>query len=222
MKKTSAILIFVIALLIMLGCSLFTGIGERISETKATVDDVATKVEQGRNLIGTAEGVATQVGESGFLETVQNLATEVDESGMLATIQAITTEQGPVIRGTIQAIATQEVPALIATAQAIATEFSEGQGTIPSDIPVIDSSLEQLVTNSRIISYQTAVQFINVVDFYRIEMPLNEWVEQENSSFIAENTAVLEFTKNDKSATVTLSTNPLNDHTIVLITIQNK
>ncbi len=222
MKKTSAILFFLIALLIMLGCSLFTGISERISVTKATVDDVATKVEQGRNLIGTAEGVATQVRESGVLGTVQSLATEVDESGMLATIQAITTEQGPVIRGTIQAIATQEVPALIATAQAIATEFSEGQGTIPSDIPVIDSSLENLVANSRIISYQTAVPFINVVDFYRIEMPLNEWGEQENDSFLAQNTAVLAFTKNVKSATVTLSTNPLNNHTIVLITIHNK
>ena len=206
----------------ILGCSLFNGVSERISNTKATVDDVATKVEQGRNLIGTAQGVATQVGESGFLETIQNLATEVDESGMLATVQAIATEQGPVILGTVQAYATQEGPALIATVQAAATEFSENQGAIPEDIPVIDSNVEQLIANSRLISYQTAIPFINVVDFYRIEMPLNEWLEQENSSFVAENTAVLVFNKNNRSATVTLSTNPLNDHTIVLITVQSK
>jgi len=221
MKKTIAISFFGIILVTILGCSLFNGVSERISNTKATVDDVATKVEQGRNLVGTAQGVATQVGESGFLETVQNLATEVDESGILATVQAIATEQGPVILGTVQAFATQEGPALIATVQAVATEFSENQGTIPEDIPVIDSSAEQLVANSRLISYQTAIPFINVVDFYRIEMPLNEWLEQENGSFVAGNTAVLVFNKNNRSATVTLSTNPLNDHTIVLITVQS-
>ncbi len=222
MKKTLAISIFGIALLTILGCSLFNGVSERLSNTKATVDDVATKVEQGRNLVGTAQGVATQIGESSFLETVQNLATEVDESGILATIQAVATEQGPVILGTVQALATQEGPAFIATAQAIATELSESQGSLPEDIPLIDGSLEQFVANSQIISYQTAIPFINVVDFYRIEMPLNEWLEQENSSFVAENTAVLIFNNNNRSATVTLSTNPLNDHTIVLITVQSK
>ncbi|MCK4724965.1 MAG: hypothetical protein KAT29_04150 [Anaerolineales bacterium] len=222
MNKTLAISFFGIVLMTILGCSLFNGVSERISNTKATVDDVATKVEQGRNLVGTAQGIATQVGESGFLETIQNLATEVDESGMLATVQAIATEQGPVILGTIQAYATQEGPALIATVQAAATEFSENQGTIPEDIPVIDSSAEQLVANSRLISYQTAIPFINVVDFYRIEMQLNEWLEQENDSFVAGKTAVLVFNKNNRAATVTLSTNPLNDHTIVLITVQSK
>ena len=206
----------------ILGCSLFNGVSERISNTKATVDDVATKVEQGRNLVGTAQGVATQIGESSFLETMQNLATEVDETGMLATIQAIATEQGPMILGTIQAVATQEGPAILATAQAIATELSESQGTIPEDIPLINGSLEQFVANSKIISYQTAIPFINVVDFYRIEMPLNGWLEQETSSFVAKNTAVLVFKKNNHSATVTLSSNPLNDHTIVFITVQSK
>ena len=182
MNRTLGTSLFGIVLMTILGCSLFNGVSERISNTKATVDDVATKVEQGRNLVGTAQGVATQVGESDFLETVQNLATEVDESGILATIQAVATEQGPVILGTVQAFATQEGPALIATAQAVATEFSESQGTIPEDIPMINNSPEQFVANSRLISYQTAIPFINVVDFYRIEMQLNEWLEHKNDS----------------------------------------
>ncbi len=98
-----------------LGCGLVTGVGEQISGVKGTVGAVATDVQTGRDVIGTARAIATSVGGSGLIETAQALATGVGDSGFLSTAQAFATEQGPELMATLQAFATDQGPGLMET-----------------------------------------------------------------------------------------------------------
>jgi hypothetical protein len=209
-------------LFISLGCSLINGVGESLTQTKATAEHIATQVQKGRDAIETAQGFATQVGESGFLETLQAAATDVGETGIFETAQAFATQQGPSLLGTAQAIATQEGPSMIATVQALGTDLSESLGEAPEDIPIVGGERENVFESKETVSYMTPMPFQLVVGFYKNEMPLNGWTPIQEGSFEAEHTAVLHFAKPERGATVTLTTNPLTDDTIVLVTIQSK
>ena len=80
---------------VTLGCGLFTNAAEQISGVKETVGSVATDVQTGRDILGTAKAIVTDVGGSGLIETAQALATGVGDSGFLSTAQAFATQQGP-------------------------------------------------------------------------------------------------------------------------------
>ncbi len=221
-KSNRYVLMLALLLFIGLGCNLFSGISERYNETKATAEHVATQVQEGREMVATVQGLATEVGESGLLATVQAVATDVDESGLYETAQAFATEQGPVLLGTARAIATQEGPGMIATIQALATDFSESLGEAPADIPIVGGEIDNLIESSETVSYITPLPFDLVLGFYKNEMPLLGWAPVETGTFEAEHTAVLHFDKPDRRTSITLTTNPLTDQTIVLVTIQPK
>lgn len=211
-----------ILLFVSLGCSLFNGLGENIRQTKATGEYIVTQVNKGVEAVETAQGFATQVGESGFLATLQAAATEVGETGIFETAQAIATQQGPSLLATAQAIATQEGPGMIATVQALSTDLSESIGEAPEDIPIIPGEKGNLYESKATVSYTTSMPFQLAVGFYKNEMPLRGWTPVQEGSFEAEHTAVLHFVKPPRGATVTLTANPLTDDTIVLVTIQSQ
>lgn len=141
----SVILIFVFA------CRVFSGVQERVDKTRSTAESVATDIQQGRDLVGTARAITTQVGGPGLIQTAQALATQADESGLLSTAQAFATEQGPGLIETVLAVATQEGPAILETAQAYITQSSPGNA--PEDIPIIDGQKEMFFQSSQLISY---------------------------------------------------------------------
>jgi len=59
----------------------------------------------------------------------------------------------------------------------------------------------------------------DVIDFYRNAMPNYGWSTGDDTSVLTSTYAVLSFMNADQRCTVTLSVNPLNDDTIVLISI---
>jgi len=121
------------------------------------------------------------------------LATEVEESGLVETAQALATEV--------------ETGGLEATAAALATEASGGGGitfgSAPEDVPVIPDN-STFFGSEDVVSYMSSVSFADAVDFYKKEMPNNGWSEAPGS---VETTgaAVLYFEKEGRKATVTIS-----------------
>jgi hypothetical protein len=202
-----------------LGCGLVTGVGEQISGVKGTVGAVATDVQTGRDVIGTARAIATSVGGSGLIETAQALATGVGDSGFLSTAQAFATEQGPELMATLQAFATDQGPGLMETAQAMGTAAAPLLGEAPADIPIVQGELENLISTRLLVTYGTAVDAGLVVDFYNNEMIANGWTKV-NEEALGDAITLLTFEKPGRLATVTVTDNTLTSKTMVVITIQ--
>ncbi|UCH61222.1 MAG: hypothetical protein JSV61_07000, partial [Anaerolineales bacterium] len=156
------------------------------------------------------------------VQTAQALATEVGDSGLLETAQAYATEQGPALLATAQALATEQGPGLRETTQALATQAALNLGGAPEDIPVVEGERQNFIASSQLVSYFTRLDFQQVVDFYQAQMPANGWSLLEEGIVQAENTATLNYVKADRLASVTLTVNPLDNQTIVVITIQNR
>jgi cytochrome c551/c552 len=225
--------VLVITLLLggSMACSLFSGISEQVSDVRATVDSAATAVQKGQDVIATVQSAATEVMGSGFAQTVEAVATQ-QGPGLIATAQAFATEQGPGFIETAQAFATQEGPGFIETAQAFATQ--EGPGLLetaqamatavagsnqapPEDIPIVSGTTENLYTTDEIVTYITPLDFQSVLAFYQQEMPANGWEADSTNTALTANTAVLQYDKVDRHATITLSES--DGKTVVLIII---
>ena len=223
MPKKPYRLAWIITLMISvtLGCGLFSGIGERISGTKATVGAVATDVQTGRDILGTARAIVTDVGGSGLLETAKALATGVGDSGFLSTAQAFATEQGPELMATLQAFATEQGPGLMETAQAMGTAAAPLLGEAPEDIPFVQGELENLVSTRLLVTYGTAIDSQLVVDFYNTEMVANGWTKVSEEA-LGDAITLLTFEKPGRLASVTVTSNTLTQKTMVVIAIQPK
>jgi len=221
MRKNHIKLIWVLTALIglSLACQSISAIREDYDQARGTVGSIATQAQQ----------VITQV---------QGIATQIDESDALATGRALATEHGPAVISTGQALATQVADEgylktaealvtqgsseLIPTIQAFATE-SLFPGPPPEDIPIFPGGdVTDLFTNQSVVSYYVDASLPDVVDFYKTTMPIFEWLEVSDDDEVMEGGALLKFFKPDRIATVTLTSNPVTDQTIVLITIRSQ
>lgn len=236
-KNAKKYLILAIMISFTLSCSLVSRIGDSFTESQETVQSVATQIQEGGNLLGTAQAIATDVGNSGLVATAQALATEVGESGFLETAQAFATEQSPKLLSTVESIATQEGPSLIETAQAlatqkapriketaqaIATKAAQTFGEAPPDIPVIGGDKENFIGSPELVSYITPLPIDQTMEFYLREMPGVGWTALSDNWFESDNLVVLNYIKADRVVSITLSTVPVGHQTIVMITIQQQ
>ncbi|HLA96943.1 MAG TPA: hypothetical protein VJL34_00700 [Anaerolineales bacterium] len=209
-------------IVMLLSVSLACNLGSQLDQARQTAQSVATEVQQGRDFLATSRAIATVVGGSGLIQTAQALATEVGDTGLLETAQAYATEQGPALLATAQALATQQGPGLRETAQALATRAALTLGDKPDDIPVVEGERQNYIASSQLVSYFTPLEFQQVVDFYRAQMPVNGWSPIEQGAVLTENTATLNYVKGERLVSITLTVNPLDNHTIVVITLQGQ
>ncbi len=222
-KQTLSIFLLLICVAsVSIACSLLSGITDKIGETKGTAQSVATDVQQGQTFFGTAKAIATELGDSNFMSTAKALATEAKDSGYLETAQAYITSEAPGALETLQAFATEQGPSLLQTGQAYATEISQNSGDLPSDIPVVSAENEMLFASQELVSYITPLDFQSVLSFYKNEMPNNGWTKFDQGWVENSNSAVIYFEKSDRSVSITLSINPVDNKTVVMITIQPK
>jgi hypothetical protein len=206
---------------VTLGCGLFTNVAEQITGVRATVGSVATDVQTGRDILGTARAIVTDVGGSGLLETAQALATGVGDSGFLSTAQAFATEQGPELQATLQSFATEQAPGLLETARAMGTAAAPLLGQAPADVPIVQGELENLVSTRLLVSYATAIDSTQVVAFYNTEMVANGWTKV-NEEALGDAITLLTFEKQGRTAMLTVTANSLTGKTTVVIVIQPK
>lgn len=192
--------------LFFLGCNLLNGFQRDLEGLKSTGAAIATQAKGGSEILATGQALATQLADSQLAETVMAVATEVSQSGVAETLQAFTTQQAPGLSETIQALLTQVPPVAPSP---------------PDDIPMIEGEKENLVITQSTIVYQVAKPFSEVVSFYKKEMPQNGWIYQPASSVELQSSAILNYTKENRLATISIDFNPANQKTIVTINLQN-
>jgi hypothetical protein len=171
----------------------------------------------------TALAVKTQVGgvidtSSSLLKTAQAFVNSQPE--LLETARALTTQLAP-LASTVVAV-DRDHPGLIQTSQAaIRREIPTGEP--PSDIPVLDSDqVYNFFGTSQYIFYTTPVLYPQVLEFYRTQMPENGWQYMDNKSHEYANAAELIYAKEARLATLNLSSNPLNQTSVVVIAIAKR
>jgi hypothetical protein len=170
-------------------------VGSDVEKAQATVQ---TGLEEGQQAVQTLQAVATQ------------------GAPMLATAQAFATQNAPLI-ATAQAIATEKGPEALETAQAAATQFAFGD--LPEDIPVVDrNTLTSFISSNVLVSFTTTLSFADVVDFYKQNMPNNDWSAVKLGSYQTNSSALLVYEKSDGKATVTI--NVVEGKVVVAIGIQ--
>jgi len=236
---------------ITLSCSAVSNLSGDVNGIKETAQSVGTSVESGRQLLETGKAVVTQVQGNELVQTAQAYATKQGPR-LEGTINAFATEQGPKVRGTMQAFATQQGPGLqetiqvfvtqqgpgleqtinalvtqqgpemLETGQAIATQVAASTGNLPTDIPLVEGEKDNLFKSDSLISYFTPLDLNTTKEFYTNEMPANGWTYVKEETAVENEVVLLYFDKPDRKASVTLSVNPLDKHTIVLIAIQQK
>ncbi|MFZ2095523.1 MAG: hypothetical protein WAV05_02685 [Anaerolineales bacterium] len=203
-RKKLIYLLILVLVASNLACSL-TSTRQQVQTAAQTVSSVKTEV-----------GGLVNAGSS-LIKTAQGLATE--HPGILETVQAIATQGAPVI-STIQAVATNN-PSLVQTAQAIiAQEIPTGEP--PGDIPVLNpDQVYNYFGSSQYIFYTTPTQYPQVFAFYQSEMPDHGWQVDQVKSHEYANAAELVYTKDTRTATINLSLNPLNNTSVIAISISN-
>jgi hypothetical protein len=212
-----------------LACNLFSQVTSQIDEAQA----VATRMGDGKELLATFEAVMTDEGsrllstavtvitEQGpqYLDTAQAFATQ-EGPGLIETAQAFATQKGPALQDTVQAFATEQGPELVETAQALATQIAADTPLIPADIPLVEGERANLAAILGMIAYSTPMPYDEVLAFYLAEMPANGWELSNEGTYQIPNTAVLNYTKIDRKAIVSLSA--VDQRTYILILIQDK
>ncbi|MCI0518986.1 MAG: hypothetical protein L0Z70_01870 [Chloroflexi bacterium] len=201
LAKLARPLWFILLLLAFaLACSAVSGIGQKVGDTRNTAEAAATEVKEGLNLLGTAQGIATEVGGSELAQTAVAFATQAETSGLVETAQAF---------------ATQEVPALKETAQAAITQAQELLGDAPADIPVLEDKAEYVGT-ANMVSYTTPTALDDVIAFYKQAMPANGWQEANAPPELGE-LVVLYYEKDQRAAAIRPVANPIGGTFVIIV-----
>jgi hypothetical protein len=206
MKKNMPIsLALFAAVLATLACSL-SGLQQGASTVKQTSvalqTDVSGIVSQGSSLIKTAQ------------------ALETEHPGIIGTVKAVATQGAPLL-STLEGVGTNS-PGLVQTAQA-AFQNEIPTGEPPADVPIFNrNEAQSFIGYSQYIFYISPNPYQDVLQFYTTEMPNNGWQYQENESHEYANAAQLNYTKDNRTASVNLSINPLNNTTAVVINLTVK
>lgn len=216
-----------------LACNLFSQVSGQIDEAQETAQALATRMGDGKELLSTFEAVMTDEGsrllstavtvitEQGpqYLDTAQAFATQ-EGPGLIETAQAFATQKGSALQDTVQAFATEQGPEMVETARALATQIAADTPQIPEDIPLVEGERANLAAILGMIAYSTPMPYDEVLAFYLAEMPANGWELSSEGTYQIPNTAVLNYTKIDRKAIVSLSV--VDERTYILILIQDK
>jgi hypothetical protein len=214
-------ILWILAILagLSLACESLSAISKDYTQARGTAGAIATQADQ---IITQAKGIATQIGEGQAIETARALATQQGPQ-ILASGQAFATQaaEGGYLQ-TVEALITQGSSELIPTFQAVATQYLFPAAP-PEDIPIIPiGEVTNLFTNQSTVSYFVRLDLPLVVEFYQNTMPEQGWTDVSDQNEIIESSVLLKFFKPDRVATVSLTANPIDKQTIVLINIRNQ
>jgi len=162
------------------------------------------------NAQATANAILTAGVPSGFEATADAVKATAD--ALLNNSGSDTATPKPTEAGGASSDAT-ETPA------GEATDITGLGGEAPDDVPIIDGNNSDLVASPEFVSYQTDADYKTAVTFYKDGMSNNGWTLDANASFETDAAAILDFTKDNRKATVTITPDATTKTTIILITI---
>ncbi len=181
----------ILLMVAVLACTAVSDVAEKAAQVESAAQTAQALATSGQNIISTVEG-------SGIVQTA-------DAMGLFETMQAAITD------------IPEEGSNLVATAQVVITEGAYGEA--PANIPVVGGEISEFFGSSSLVSYNTSMSLGDVVDFYRNAMPNYGWNVGDDPSVLTSTYAVLSYKNADQRCTITMSKNPLNEDTIVLISI---
>jgi len=204
MKRKEFFLVVLLLIFSSLACSL-SATRQQVQSAAETASSVKTQVggvvNAGSSLINTAQALTTE--RPGILETAQSMAT-----------------QGAPLLSTIQAVATNS-PGLVGTAQNFLVEQLPS-GEPPTDIPILaQDQVYNYFGSSQYIFYTTPTQYTEVLGFYQSQMESNDWELDQTESHEYANAAELVYLKGSRTATINLSLNPLNNTSVIAISLSS-
>jgi hypothetical protein len=96
-------------------------------------------------------------------------------------------------------------------------EECENGGLANSEYPILEDAFESSSFGG-IVSYKTETPFADIVSFYEEMLSADDWVFQEDSSFMVEgSTALMYFDKDSRSLTVTITGDTDSDAFVVVL-----
>ncbi len=180
-----------LTVLVVMACSVVSDIAEKADQVESAAQTAQAFATAGQEMLSTVEG-------SGIMQTAEAM-------GLMETMQAaITTipEQGSDIKATADVILTQGA-----------------YGEAPANIPLVTGEVNNFFGSNSLVSYTTPMDLDQVVNFYRNEMPNYGWSTGDDTTVLTSTYALLSFKNASQRTTITISLNPLNGETIVLISI---
>ena len=167
----------------------------------------------------------------GIQQTAMALLTDLPIEGLEETVNAAMTEvPAEDLMMTAESFATilPEGAGIMETAAAefgVIPGFGNGddpadmQGKPPPDIPVLEDN-QGLYATRDLVTYTSSKPHAGAVEFYKTQMPVNDWKLMNDQSIETDNAAILKYDKPDRSAVVSITHDA--DVTSVLIQITPK
>ena len=202
------ILLLLFAAFSVIACSTLSELAEKAQSAENVANTIQAMATTGQEIATQAQGLATQIGGSGVMQTAMAIATEFDDSGLKGTLEVMLTQvpgQSSDIQSTIGVVLTQGA-----------------YGEAPSNIPIIDGQLTAFFGSPNIVTYNTSISFQDVLNFYRTEMPEYGWKDGDATSVETSTSAKIPYENANQRVSITISINPLNNETIVLVNIYSK
>ncbi|HLF28338.1 MAG TPA: hypothetical protein VJG32_18555 [Anaerolineae bacterium] len=97
----------------------------------------------------------------------------------------------------------------------------ENCGGAPEDIPLMPDATDTSAFGETT-TYTSASTFEDVVAFYNEQMPANGWTAEESGGFSMEDFASLSFTKEGRTASITITFDTSSNESTVLITVSEE
>lgn len=242
-KKYRFFWIIGLVISISLACDLLSNLQEDLSGAGNSLGAIASQAEGMATLVdessaaATARAFATQIGPA-VRGTGNAIATQVEQKGFLQTAQAYVTQEAPHLEATgealmtqmtnqefiqtAQALATVGPSDLLATMQAIVTQVSP-QNAPPNDIPLLpEVNVTTFFSTQTLVTYSTDLPYEDVISFYQTKMPEQGWAPLTSGFRFTDNFSVMRYDMDGREATITISENPLDQRTVVMIVITIK
>ena len=192
------LLLIIVFAITLLACNLVSNIARKAEQIESAAQTAQALATSGQEIYSTVQG-------SGIMQTAAAMATKAEEEGLMSTVQAAVTqipEQGANIKATAEVILTQG-----------------GYGQAPPNIPLVYGEVNDFFGSPSLVTYTTPMGLQEVVDFYRQTMPGYGWNTGNDTTVLTSSYAILSFRNANEKATITLSKNPFNGDTIVLINV---
>jgi hypothetical protein len=197
---------------------------------------MATIVDES-SAAATARAFVTQIGPA-VRQTGDAIATQVEQKGYLQTAQAYVTQEAPHLEATGEALMTQVTnqefvqtaqalttvgpSELLATLQAVVTQVNP-ENAPPPDVPLIpEGNYTNFFSTKNLVTYSSELPYDEIVSFYQTKMPEEGWTTANDGNWHTDKFTVMRYEKDNREASVTISENPLDQRTVVLIIITNK
>ncbi len=99
------------------------------------------------------------------------------------------------------------------------TGDTDPPGNGPDDVPVMDGANENFFASPEVVTYLADAQYADVLAFYKAEMEANGWTYDANLSTEFGEIAALTYTKDGRTATVSILTDVTSGKTLVAVNI---